>query len=136
MRVGVSAAATALTAAALLVPACSSSTSSSGPGGSGGGNLQQITAVNLNTDGTSPGGANTGQVVIAATTFLASLDDTQRGKVQYDFSNNKARQTWSNFPTTAVPREGIVLADLNADQQKAATAAPSRTPTSRRPTTT
>ena len=42
--------------------------------------------------------------------------------MQYDFSNNKARQTWSNFPTTAVPRKGIVLADLNADQQKAATA--------------
>jgi hypothetical protein len=54
--------------------------------------------------------------------FLATLDTTQRDKVTYDFTDNKARQTWSNFPATTVPREGIVLSDLNADQQRAALA--------------
>lgn len=81
--------------------------------------MQQFTAVNLNTNGASPGGANTAEVVKAVNEFLATLDATQRGKVEYDFSENKARQTWSNFPSTAVPREGIVLSDLSASQQKA-----------------
>jgi Protein of unknown function (DUF3500) len=91
-----------------------------GPGGAGGG--QQITAVNLNINGASPGGANTAEVVTAVTAFLATLDDAKRDRVEYDFTENKARQTWSNFPTTTVPREGIVLSDLTADQQKAADA--------------
>ncbi|MFE6482143.1 DUF3500 domain-containing protein [Streptomyces sp. NPDC057757] len=85
--------------------------------------MQQITEVDLNTDGASPGGANTAEVVKAVNAFLATLDDTERDKVEYDFSENKARQTWSNFPTTTVPREGIVLSDLTAAQQKAAAAA-------------
>lgn len=84
--------------------------------------MQQVTEVNLNTDGESPGGANTAEVVTAVTAFLATLDDTKRDKVEYDFSENKARQTWSNFPATAVPREGIAMSDLTADQQKAADA--------------
>ena len=103
-------------------PSATSSRPSGGPGGSGpgGGGMQQVTEVNLNTDGASPGGANTAAVAAATTAFLATLDDAERDKVEYDFSENKARQTWSNFPTTTVPREGIVLADLTADQLKAA----------------
>src|SRR5690348_4036504 len=103
-------------ATALVASGCSSgdSTSSSpsagasaqpsnslgAPGGSGGpgGGMQQITAVNLNTNGASPGGANTAAVVQAVNGFLATLDATKRDKVSYDFSENKARQTWSNFP--------------------------------------
>lgn len=85
--------------------------------------MQQVTAVNLNTNGASPGGANTAQVVKAVNAFLATLDATKRDKVEYEFSNNKARQTWSNFPATTVPREGIAMSDLTADQQKAADAA-------------
>jgi hypothetical protein len=84
--------------------------------------MQQITAVNLNTDGASPGGANTAEVVTAVNAFLATLDETKRDTVEYDFTDNQARQTWSNFPATAVPREGIALSDLTADQQKAALA--------------
>ncbi|WP_250009870.1 DUF3500 domain-containing protein [Actinoplanes sp. M2I2] len=94
-----------------------------GPGGQGGpGGGGQITAVNLNTNGVSPGGANTAAVVQATNAFLASLDATTRDKVEYAFTENKARQTWSNFPATAVAREGIAMADLTADQQKAADA--------------
>ncbi len=106
-------------------PSSGSSTSAArgpgGPGGPGGGG-QQITAVNLNTSGVSPGGANTAAVVQAANAFLAALDATKRDKVEYAFTENKARQTWSNFPATAVAREGIVMSDLTADQQKAADA--------------
>ncbi|MCX4763686.1 DUF3500 domain-containing protein [Streptomyces sp. NBC_01275] len=84
--------------------------------------MQEVTEVNLNTDGASAGGANTAAVVKAVKEFLATLDDTKRDKVEYDFSDNKARQTWSNFPATTVPREGIEMSDLTTAQQKAADA--------------
>jgi hypothetical protein len=139
MRTKITVTASLVTAGVLLVSGCgsnSSSTSTSsgsasaqptgsataggGPGGPGGG--MQVTAVNLNTDGASPGGANTADVVTAANAFLATLDDTKRDTVEYDFTDNQARQTWSNFPATAVPRKGIALSDLTADQQKSALA--------------
>src|SRR4051812_43788055 len=123
-----------IAAAVLVVSGCgasgssttTSSTSASptpsggGPGGPGG--MQQVTAVNLNTDGVSPGGANTAEVVTAVDAFLATLDDAKRDAVEYDFTDNKARQTWSNFPSTTVPREGPALSDLTAEQQQAALA--------------
>ena len=89
-----------------------------GPGGPGG--SQQVTEVDFDTDGVSAGGANTAEVVTATNAFLSSLDDTQRDTVEYDFTEDLARQTWSNFPATTVPREGIVLADLSAAQLEAA----------------
>jgi Protein of unknown function (DUF3500) len=98
----------------------STTPSAGGPGGPGGG--QQITEVNLNTDGASPGGANTAAVVTAVNAFLATLDDSKRDAVEYDFTDNQARQTWSNFPSTTVPREGPALSDLTAEQQQAALA--------------
>jgi Protein of unknown function (DUF3500) len=75
--------------------------------------------VNLNTDGASPGGANTAAVATAVNAFLATLDDSKRDAVEYDFTDNQARQTWSNFPSTTVPREGPALSDLTAEQQQA-----------------
>lgn len=84
--------------------------------------MQQVTEVDLDTDGSSPGGANTAEVAAATTAFLATLDDTVRDEVEYDFTDNLARQTWSNFPATTVPREGVALADLTADQLNAANA--------------
>jgi len=88
-------------------------------GAAGGGGRQAVTAVNLNTDGVSPGGANTSDVVAAATAFLGTLDSTQTGKVVYDFSNNAARQTWSNVPSRVVPRSGMAMSDLSASQRSA-----------------
>ena len=94
---------------------------SGGGSGSGpGGGMQEVTAVNLNTNGASPGGANTAEVVQATNAFLATLDADAKDTVEYDFTDNKARQTWSNFPATTVPREGIQLSVLTADQLKAA----------------
>jgi hypothetical protein len=133
-----------LTATVLTVAGCSSGTTSSsssaspssssssgasgaqrtggppsgGTGGGPGGNT--VTAVNLNTNGASPGGANTADVVTATNAFLATLDDTTKETVEYDFTDNKARQTWSNFPASNVPREGVQLSALSADQLKAA----------------
>jgi len=105
-------------------PAASASQGGSqGPGGGGpGGQLQTFTAVNLNTNGDSPGGANTAEVVTAAKAFLATLDAATLKKVRYDFSNNQARQTWSNYPTSTVAREGIALTDLSEAQRTAALA--------------
>jgi hypothetical protein len=82
--------------------------------------MGQVTAVNLNSKGASPGGANTAEVVKAVKAFLATLDTAKRDVVTFDFTENKARQTWSNFPVSAVPREGIALSDLDATQQTAA----------------
>jgi Protein of unknown function (DUF3500) len=100
----------------------SSSAAASAPAQGPGAGLQQVTAVNLNTDGASPGGANTADVVQATNAFLATLDATEKSKVEHDFSDNKARQTWSNYPATVVPREGIALKDLTATQRTAVTA--------------
>jgi Protein of unknown function (DUF3500) len=105
---------TTVLVAGLVLAGCSSGAPSGG--------MQQITAVNLNTDGASPGGANTADVAAATTAFLATLDPAKRDRVTYDFADNQARQTWSNFPATAVPRMGIVLSDLTPEQQSAAAA--------------
>jgi uncharacterized protein DUF3500 len=133
MRTKITVTVSLLTAGVLLVSGCgsdssgtstSSASGSASPSGSAapGGGMQQVTAVNLNTDGASPGGANTADVVTAVNAFLATLDDTKRDTVEYDFTDNQARQTWSNFPATAVPREGPALSDLTAEQQQAALA--------------
>jgi len=104
-------------------PATSSAAAGGGPGGPGGmGGLQTFTAVNLNSDGASPGGANTAAVVTAATAFLATLDDATRAKINLDFSDNQSRQTWSNYPATVVARKGVALKDLTEAQRTAALA--------------
>jgi hypothetical protein len=105
--------AAAATAVLLVVAACSS-------GGPGGG-LQQITAVNLNTDGASPGGANSAAVAEAADAFLATLDPNQRSTVQLPFTDHQSRQTWSNYPSTQLPRKGIALSALSVPQREALT---------------
>ncbi|WP_436535468.1 DUF3500 domain-containing protein [Actinoplanes sp. HUAS TT8] len=91
-----------------------------GPGGGMGG--QTFTAVNLNTDGDSPGGANTAEVVTAANAFLATLDDTLKAKINLAFTDNQSRQTWSNFPASTVARKGVALKDLSETQRAAALA--------------
>lgn len=92
-----------------------------GPGGGGPGG-QVFTAQNLNTDGDSPGGANTTAVVAAANAFLATLDDATKAKLNLAFSDNQSRQTWSNFPASTVARKGVALKDLTEAQRTAALA--------------
>ena len=99
----------------------------------------------MNLNGVSLGGANTAEVVAAATAFLETLNPTQMAKVVYDFSNNTARQTWSNYPARVVPRSGTGMSDLSTAQQsgvdtmlqpRSAPPVGCRTQTSARPTTT
>ena len=100
----------------------SSSAAADRAGGAGGPAGQTFTAVDLNTDGASAGGANTAAVVQVTNAFLTTLDDTTRDSVEYDFTDTKARVTWSNYPQMTVPREGVKLSDLSAAQQQAALA--------------
>ena len=58
----------------------------------------------------------------AAKSFLATLDDDQRGKVVYDFKDDAQRRRWSNFPTSFVKRGGLRLGDLTQTQRNAALA--------------
>ncbi|GAA2709622.1 hypothetical protein Apa02nite_081510 [Actinoplanes palleronii] len=83
------------------------------------GNMQTFTAVNLNTNGDSPGGANTATVAAAAKAFLATLDATQLTKINLAFTDNQSRQTWSNYPATTVARKGVALKDLSETQRTA-----------------
>ena len=90
-----------------------------GPGGGGAGGLQTFTAVDLDTDGANAADANTGDVVTATQAFLATLDADTASKVEFDFTDNESRQTWSNYPAAQVPRKGVALSDLS-DSAKAA----------------
>jgi hypothetical protein len=64
----------------------------------------------------------TGEIATAAKTFLATLDDAQRGKVVYDFKDDAQRRRWSNLPTSFVKRGGLRMGDLTKPQRDAAMA--------------
>jgi hypothetical protein len=78
---------------------------------------------------TSPpeGSAVTLKAVTAAKTFLATLDDRQRGRAVLEL-NKTTRANWSNLPTGAVfqngatERNGLKLGELTSAQQDAALA--------------
>lgn len=60
------------------------------------------------------------RVVQSAEKFLATLSDSQRAKVLYDFNDDAQRARWSNFPTGFVQRGGIELKEMSAAQKAAA----------------
>ena len=92
----------------LAVAACSTGTSpSTAPAG---------TAA---TAPTATGAAATQQVTAAATAFLATLDDTQRDTVSFDWTDTAQKQRWSNFPPVAFQRAGLQWKDLSPAQQDA-----------------
>ena len=64
----------------------------------------------------------TSRIVAAANNFLSSLNEKQRQSVLYAFDDEKQRATWSNFPTSFVPRGGIPLKDMTPAQRSAAMA--------------
>lgn len=55
----------------------------------------------------------------ATQAFLASLDDAGRAVVQASLDDNARRTAWSNLPASMVPRSGLSVAQMNADQRKA-----------------
>lgn len=55
----------------------------------------------------------------ATQAFLASLDDAARTAVQASLDDNARRTAWSNLPASMMPRSGLAVAQMNADQRKA-----------------
>jgi hypothetical protein len=62
----------------------------------------------------------TSRIVSSANRFLATLDAQKREGVLYSFDDEKQRATWSNLPTSFVPRGGMSLKDMNPAQRAAA----------------
>jgi hypothetical protein len=62
------------------------------------------------------------RIVTAANAFLSTLDQKQRQAVQYALDDEQQRARWSNLPTSFVPRGGMNLKEMNADQRSAALA--------------
>jgi len=64
-------------------------------------------------------GKPVGEISAAARKFLASLDDSQRGKVVFEFKDDAQRKRWSNLPTSFVKRGGLRMGDLTKPQREA-----------------
>ena len=60
--------------------------------------------------------AKTEAITAAAKAFLEALDAGQRGKATYAFTDNAQRSNWSNFPEGMIPRGGLKLSALSAEQ--------------------
>ena len=60
--------------------------------------------------------AHTLDIVAAARTFLASLDEKQRAKVLYGWDDADQRGRWSNFPSGIVDRRGLQWGAMNGVQ--------------------
>ena len=67
-------------------------------------------------------GKATAEIAAAAKTFLATLDDTQREKVVFDFKDEAQRKRWSNLPTIVSNGRGLRMGDLTKPQREAALA--------------
>jgi hypothetical protein len=60
---------------------------------------------------------STAVTVAVADKFLASLSESQRSNVVYDFNDSAQRKRWSNLPTKFVKRGGLRLGDLTKAQR-------------------
>src|ERR1043165_2076101 len=67
----------------------------------------------------SPAAKPAAEIVAAAKKFLATLDESQRGKVVFDFKDEAQRKRWSNLPTSFVKRGGLRMGDLTPAQRDA-----------------
>jgi len=63
--------------------------------------------------------AQTQKIVTAANGFLNTLDDAQRGKVNFDFNDTAQRKRWSNLPINMAERRGLRMGDLKQNQRDA-----------------
>jgi hypothetical protein len=62
----------------------------------------------------------TAKIVRAANAFLGTLDAKQRQSVMFGFDDAKQRVRWSNLPVRMVPRAGLTMGELSAEQRTAA----------------
>ena len=69
---------------------------------------------------TAPETTDTTPAIVAATkAFLATLTDTERTAVSFDFSNTAQRQNWSNLPEGIYVRAGLMWGNLGEASQNA-----------------
>jgi Protein of unknown function (DUF3500) len=101
---------TGAAAVLLVATACSSGTS---------GSTATSTAPSASAAATASRGATTARVTAAANAFLATLDDTQKDTVSFDWTDTAQKQRWSNFPPVAFQRAGLMWGDLSQAQQDA-----------------
>ena len=80
--------------------------------------LAAITVFNTNRSEAAATG-QTQRIVAAANAFLGTLDDTQRGKVSFDFTDGAQRKRWSNLPINMAERRGLRMGDLKPAQREA-----------------
>jgi Protein of unknown function (DUF3500) len=67
----------------------------------------------------APNGNAAAEIAAAAEKFLGTLDDAQRGKVQFEFNDEQQRKRCSNLPTGAFQRAGLRMGDLTQPQRDA-----------------
>ncbi len=67
---------------------------------------------------TTPTGNAVAEIAAAAEKFLGTLDDAQRGKVQFEFNDEQQRKRWSNLPTGAVQRAACAWATSRSRSAK------------------
>lgn len=102
----------------------SSSVSSSSEASSSSSDSSNVSTGDILTEEVSLGDCASGdeaqQIACAANAFLASLSSSQQETAQYDFSDSQARTTWSNLPTSFVPRNGVKFGDMSDESKTAA----------------
>jgi hypothetical protein len=88
--------------------------------------LTVFSCLALQTNSFGQGDAATGtpnaQIVATTKKFLSALDESQRGKVVFDFKDAAQRKRWSNLPTSFSKRAGLRMGDLTEAQRKAVVA--------------
>ena len=62
----------------------------------------------------------TRKIVNAATAFLETLDNTERGRVVFGFDDAAQRIRWSNLPVSMAEHRGLRMGDLKQNQRDAA----------------
>lgn len=62
----------------------------------------------------------TAKIVSAAKVFLDTLENAQRGKVNFAFDDAAQRKRWSNLPVNMAERRGLRMGDLKPAQREAA----------------
>jgi hypothetical protein len=82
----------------------------------------RVTPVSATQSPNPEGLRATARAAAAAEAFLKTLDEAQRKKVLFAFSDDTQRRNWSNLPTGIYQRAGLRLGELTEPQRKAALA--------------
>jgi hypothetical protein len=61
----------------------------------------------------------TPNIVAAANAFLATLNDTEKESVLFDWTDIEQKQRWSNFPQGLFERTGLMWGNMSETQQNA-----------------